>query len=286
MVGLRRFTILISAAAAALALSAAAAPGAVARSAQPSGTARPARARVTSQSAALGVSWGRALEVPGTAALNVTGQAQVDAVSCPAAGSCAAAGFISDASGHNEAFITAERKGSWGKASRIAGLAKLDVGGQDYVDALSCAQPGYCSAVGSYIDGAAHVQSFAAGESKRAWGPARQLPGLGKVNTGGQSALDATSCPVRGTCAAGGSYKDGAGHFQALLMTESKGRWGNAAEARGTAGLNSGGNAAIYSVTCMSAGNCSAGGFYKDGAGHIQAFLVNETARLRGRKDG
>ncbi len=268
MVGLRRFTILISLASAALALSATTAAGAIAGPPQPPAAARPA---------ALVVSWGKALEVPGTAALNVTGQAQVDAVSCPAAGSCSAAGFFNDAAGQNEAFIAAERKGRWGKASRISGLAKLDVGGQDYVDALSCAQPGYCSSVGNYIDGAAHVQSFVAGESKGAWGTARQLPGLGKLNIGGQSVLQAISCPVRGTCAAGGSYKDGAGHFQALLVTESKGRWGSAAEARGTAGLNSGGNAAIYSVTCTSAGNCTAGGYYTASLARPEPFVISET---------
>jgi hypothetical protein len=286
VVSLRRFTILISAAAAVLALSATAAPGAIARPVQPPAAARPAQlavaarpgqARVTSRPAALVVSWGRALEVPGTPALNVTGQAQVNAVSCPAAGSCAAAGFVSDASGHNEAFVTAERKGAWGKAGRISGLAKLDAGGQDYVDALSCAQPGYCSAAGSYIDGAAHVQSFVAGQSKGAWGAARPVPGLGKLNTGGQSAVNAISCPVRGTCAAGGFYKDGAGHFQALLLTESKGRWANAAEARGTAALNSGGGAAIYSVTCMSAGNCTAGGYYTASLARREPFVISET---------
>jgi hypothetical protein len=33
----------------------------------------------------------------------------------------------------------------------------------------------------------------------------------------------------------------------------------------------------MESVSCASAGNCSAGGNYSDASGHLQAFVVNET---------
>jgi hypothetical protein len=45
----------------------------------------------------------------------------------------------------------------------------------------------------------------------------------------------------------------------------------------GTPALNKGGTARIYSVSCGSAGNCSAGGWYTDGPGHVQAFVVSES---------
>src|SRR5215472_2288644 len=44
--------------------------------------------------------WRKAIEVPGTAALNVGGSAVVDSVSCGLAGNCAAGGFYTDRSGH------------------------------------------------------------------------------------------------------------------------------------------------------------------------------------------
>lgn len=47
--------------------------------------------------------------------------------------------------------------------------------------------------------------------------------------------------------------------------------------------LNKGADADLHSVACASAGNCSAGGFYKDSGGHIQAFVANETAKVRRR---
>ena len=44
----------------------------------------------------------------------------------------------------------------------------------------------------------------------------------------------------------------------------------------GTATLNTGGKAAVGSVSCASAGNCSAGGYYLDSSGHYQAFVVSQ----------
>jgi hypothetical protein len=119
-----------------------------------------AAARPAACPARVSVSWARAQEVPGTAALNACGQAQVEQISCPAAGYCTAAGLFSDSAGHNESFVAGESKGRWGTARRLPGLAKLDRGGQDYVETVSCAKRGYCSAAGNYTDAAAQVQSY------------------------------------------------------------------------------------------------------------------------------
>jgi hypothetical protein len=56
----------------------------------------------------------------------------------------------------------------------------------------------------------------------------------------------------------------------------SGGTWGKAEEVPGTAKLNTGGSAGVASVSCASAGNCSAGGFYTDSSGARQAFVVGE----------
>src|SRR3954451_6502952 len=49
--------------------------------------------------------------------------------------------------------------------------------------------------------------------------------------------------------------------------------WGSAAQVPGIATLNAGGYAWIDSVSCASAGNCSAGGSYTDASGNAQAFV-------------
>jgi hypothetical protein len=51
------------------------------------------------------------------------------------------------------------------------------------------------------------------------------------------------------------------------------GTWGTAEEVPGTAALNTGGNAAVQSISCPSAGNCGAGGYYNVGG---SLFVVSE----------
>jgi hypothetical protein len=69
---------------------------------------------------------------------------------------------------------------------------------------------------------------------------------------------------------------DSSGRRQALVVSQVNGSWGTAIEVPGTAALNQGGNAGISSVSCASAGNCSAGGDYRDSSDHFQAFVVGE----------
>ena len=52
--------------------------------------------------------------------------------------------------------------------------------------------------------------------------------------------------------------------------------WPNAGEVPGTAALNTGGYAEVNSVSCASAGNCSAGGYYNDSSGNRQAFVISQ----------
>ena len=52
--------------------------------------------------------WGTAGEVPGTASLNKGGYAQVNSVSCGAAGNCGVGGVYTDSSHHWQAFVVSE----------------------------------------------------------------------------------------------------------------------------------------------------------------------------------
>jgi hypothetical protein len=49
---------------------------------------------------------GKAIEVPGLAALNTGGDGEVNAVSCVRAGTCTAAGDYTDRHHHLEGFVT------------------------------------------------------------------------------------------------------------------------------------------------------------------------------------
>jgi len=218
--------------------------------------------------------WGRAIEVPGLGALNTGRGAGVSSVSCPAAGNCAAGGFYINPSG-GQAFVVSERHGVWGRAIEVPGLAALNVGAGAAVNSVSCASAGTCAAGGTYADRSGNAQAFVVSERHGVWRTAIEVPGSGTLNTGGAAEVSSLSCPSAGTCAAGGEYGDGSGQ-QAFVVSERHGVWGTAIEVPGLGALNTRGFAELSSVSCPSAGTCAAGGDYRDGSGHEQAFVVSE----------
>jgi cytochrome c551/c552 len=221
--------------------------------------------------------WGTAIEVPGTAALNQSGSASTNTVSCAAAGTCTAAGGYVDSSGSGQVFVASEVNGSWGTAQQIPGTAALNQGGNVQAVSVSCARAGTCAVGGFYKDGSGHYQAFVVSEAGGTWGTAEEIPGTAALNQGGHAFTNTVSCAPAGTCSAGGFYFDSSGHRQAFVVSETNGTWDTAEEVPGTAALNQGGNAEILSVSCPPAGTCAAGGIYKDSSGHYQAFVVRQT---------
>jgi RimJ/RimL family protein N-acetyltransferase len=225
---------------------------------------------------ALGGGWGTAQEVPGTATLNQGGNAQVGSVSCPSPGNCSAGGQYSNSSGATTAFVLSEANGTWGTAREVPGIATLNQGGGAGVT-VSCPSAGNCSGGGAYIDSSGLFQAFVVSETKGIWRTAKEVPGTATLNQGGNAGVDSVSCPSAGNCSAGGGYTDSSGAAQALIVSETNGTWRTAKEVPGIATLNQGGDADVESVSCSSAGNCSAGGYYTDGSQKRQAFIVSET---------
>jgi hypothetical protein len=217
--------------------------------------------------------WGNAFEVPGTASLNAGGEASVVAVSCPSAGNCAATGYYYAAAGAEEVWVASEHRGRWADATAARNFLKLNAGHFAEVQALSCAAAGDCTVGGEYLDGNGHYQAFLATETDGRWAKAEQVPGIGSLNAGGDSEVDAVSCRRVGYCTATGSSKRNATDTTAFGISETKGRWGRAARLPNMPNLNKDGSAAAAELSCSSAGNCVAGGIYKDGHGYNQAFL-------------
>ena len=55
--------------------------------------------------------WGTAIQVPGLAAVNKGGQSpRFPTVSCAPAGTCAAAGYYTDRSGHRQGFVVTQTR--------------------------------------------------------------------------------------------------------------------------------------------------------------------------------
>ena len=88
--------------------------------------------------------WGNAEKVPGTAALNNGGAAEITSVSYASAGNCSADGDYTDSSGHHQAFVVSQVNGAWGKAEEIPGTATLKKGheaGDEDIKADSAVAP-------------------------------------------------------------------------------------------------------------------------------------------------
>jgi hypothetical protein len=214
-------------------------------------------------------SWGTAIEVPGTAALDAAGIAGVTSVACASAGNCAAAGFYHGGSSiYSLAFVASQRNGRWGTAIEVPGTAALNPVGDTRVSSVACAPAGNCTAGGSYEGRHGSFRAFVASQRNGRWD-------MATLNAGGFAAVRSVSCASPGNCAAGGYYVDGSGHLEAFVAIQRNGRWGTAIEVPGTAALNAGGEAQVNSVSCNRSGPCTAGGFYKRQHGPNQGFVVS-----------
>ncbi len=227
--------------------------------------------------------WGKAAAMPALAALSAGGNAEVGALSCAAAGDCSAVGYYTDHLGHMEVFADSARNGRWGNAAELPGLGALNTGGFVEIGAISCPQPGDCSAGGAYETGSASIDAFTDDQKRGRWGTATEVPGTAGLNAGGDADVTTVSCAAAGSCSAGGVYVDRSGSTQAFVAAERNGIWHRAFEAPGTAALNAGGSAGIDSISCAQPGDCSAGGSYKALSGDTEAFVLTEKQGSWGR---
>jgi hypothetical protein len=107
------------------------------------------------------------------------------------------------------------------------------------------------------------------------WSSAQEIPGTATLNKQYAGIQHALSCASAGNCSVGGYYTDAAGRDQAFVDNETSGTWGTAQEVPGLAKLNVY-DAQMFTLSCKTAGNCSAGGDYTDSLRHSQSFVVRE----------
>jgi hypothetical protein len=230
--------------------------------------------------------WGQAEEIPITTQLNAS-NAQIDSVSCARGsgnGNCSAGGQYIDSSGRFQVFVVNQVNGTWSNAVEVPGTAGLNTGGSAGLESVSCASAGNCSAGGEYTDSSGHVQAFVANEVNETWINAVEVPNTNNLNTGGNARVNSVSCASAGNCSAGGWYTTSSGFQQAFVVSEVNGTWGQAKLVPNTAKFNTGGSAGIDSVSCRSAGHCSAGGYYWGSSG-FSAFVVSQAAGFWGHAE-
>ncbi len=214
-------------------------------------------------------------------------------VSCPSTGNCAAVGYYMDASGNQQGLLASESNGTWTASEADVG----PLGGASQPSTtlvqVSCVSSGNCAAVGSYSDTAGDILPVIETESGGTWGEGvpdmSRLPSVASAGTQ-DALLQSVSCPSAGNCTAVGSYVDGTangGSIQGMLLAESNGSWAPATEAPlpGDAYATGGGSGTpaqsdltLASVSCASAGNCTAVGSYDaTSADNVEPLELTET---------
>ncbi|HET9060629.1 MAG TPA: hypothetical protein VFN61_11965, partial [Acidimicrobiales bacterium] len=204
--------------------------------------------------------WGSAAELALPAGAATADQiAGPSVISCSGPGDCSAVGEYTDSSGHVDVMLLTETAGAWGSAVEAALPSNrgTDPYFPPYVNSVSCAAPGNCSAVGNYTDSSGHSEAFFITQASGAWAAA--------VGTTPSASLWSVSCASRGNCTAVGGD---------LVFNENAGVWGTGTQVLGPT------STAVHleAVSCSPGGNCSAVGSYDDSSGHHHGVLLNETA--------
>lgn len=143
---------------------------------------------------------------------------------------------------------------------------------------VSCPSAGNCAAVGLYKDVAGHTQGLLLDETNGLWatGLKAQLPA--GVAADPNVLLRSVSCGAPGDCGAVGTYIDGTGHRQGLLLHEAGGVWAAGQKLDPPSGASpSDPGVDVFSVSCAGPGECTAVGIYNDTSAYGQGLVVTET---------
>ena len=208
-------------------------------------------------------------------------QAGMDSVSCVSAGNCTAVGGYTDSSGNEQGVLSTETSGTWGGGVEAPLPTNAGSNPQVFLTSVSCTSAGNCTAVGGYLDSSGGLQGLLLTETSGTWarGVEASLPSNATLPFPTVT-LNQVSCTSAGDCTAVGVYSipptDGGGSavLEGLLLTETSGTWARGVEAPVPA--NAGTGAIVQSVSCVSAGNCIAGGEYADSSGNQQGLLVQD----------
>jgi hypothetical protein len=199
--------------------------------------------------------------------------ATISYLSCPAIGSCVAAGTFASvpcADGDNDcilpgatykrqfekSFVVNEVRGVWGSPEW---LHNANRGEYPNLTGLSCSASGTCAAVGTSLSPSGQQEGFVANEVKGRWKSTVLFPGA-SVPGQTSSIMNAVSCGSRGNCSAGGSYTDNLGHTHPFLVDEVSGAWQRAAVVKGATRPALNQYAQIQTISCGSASHCTAFG--------------------------
>jgi hypothetical protein len=228
-----------------------------------------------------GASWHTALRIPLPSDAAADPNASLSGIACSVAGSCVAGGSYGNKAGHQLAIVARESDGKWARAFslRLPPGASADPGAD--VNAVACPAASYCVAVGFYRQGF-FQHGFIATESGGRWSRAIQPSLPAKHSAGQETDLLGVRCTARRACVAVGTYFDRRGRGQAMIVTESAGKWRRAIGVRLPRNAAGDPGAELDDVGCPS-GTCVAVGSYQTGHDVNQGMAVVKSKGNWGR---
>ena len=218
--------------------------------------------------------WGTGVEASLPATAGRSPNATVVLVSCASAGNCTAVGGYNDSSGHSHGLLMTETSGTWatGVEASLPASTNPDFG----LASLSCASAGNCTAVGSYHDSSGREQGLLVTERSGTWAAGVEAPLPANAGANPDAQVSSVSCVSAGNCTAVGDYDFGGTSSRGLLLTETSGTWATGVDPPLPANARTPPDASVTSVSCASAGNCTAVGLYGPSKG-FQGLLLTET---------
>jgi Putative Ig domain len=202
-------------------------------------------------------------------------------VACTSAANCVGVGDYTDAGGNVQAMVASESSGTWDTPSEVTLPTGAYTGDQfiqfGRLNSVTCASPGNCVAVGSYVDGSNHGQAMVATETAGSWDQASEITVPGDANANPDGILNAVSCTSGGNCVAAGDYENGSG-LQPMVVVESDGSWAQASKLTQPVDANTSANGLLNAVSCTSQGNCVAAGQYYTTSEEYDSMVATETA--------
>ena len=209
---------------------------------------------------------------PKDAGTGGTKNADVETVSCGAAGACVAGGHYNVTADDSQALLDVLSGGIWTVVTApVPGLAGTSHG---EVDSIACTSATACVVVGDARNAKTIYQAFIETLSGSTWSSmVAPVPATaGETPTLRYSSLESVSCPAPGVCTAVGEV-DPPTYTTGLVETLSGGTWSpSTAPVPPDASTGNTKAAGLYLVDCA-AGGCAAAGFYVNSAGGENGLL-------------
>jgi uncharacterized repeat protein (TIGR01451 family) len=200
-------------------------------------------------------------------------------VSCPSAGNCTTVGGYYDSSSScadcGQGLLLTQASGTWTAAKALL-PANSGVHPAVGLNSVSCASAGNCTTVGGYLDNSVDAHGLLLTQTSGRWATGVQAPLPANADPNPLVSLVSVSCASAGNCTAVGGYGARKAGSPGLLLTQTSGHWATGVQAPLPAGAQE--DASLSSVSCPSAGNCTAVGNYIDKASTHQGLLVTQSA--------